>query len=74
MKFWQEKLPNFIYDINYEKLTENKEDEVKKLLRFCELNWEEDCLNLQTENQCNELGIFDRKRNRRKKTGGSIIY
>jgi len=45
MKFWQEKLPNFIYDINYEKLTENKEDEVKKLLRFCELNWEEDCLN-----------------------------
>ena len=45
MKFWQEKLPNFIYDINYEKLTENKEDQVKKLLKFCNLNWEEDCLN-----------------------------
>ena len=45
MKFWQEKLPNFIYDINYEKLTENKEDEIKKLLKFCELDWEEDCLN-----------------------------
>ena len=45
MKFWQEKLPNFIYDINYEKLTENKEDEIKKLLKFCDLNWEEDCLN-----------------------------
>jgi len=45
MKFWKEKLPDFIYDINYEKLTENKEDEIKKLLKFCELNWEEDCLN-----------------------------
>ncbi len=45
MKFWQEKLPNFIYDINYEKLTENKEDEIKKLIKFCELDWEEDCLN-----------------------------
>ena len=45
MKFWQEKLPNFIYDINYEKLTENKEDEIKKLLKFCELDWEENCLN-----------------------------
>ncbi len=45
MKFWREKLPNFIYDINYEKLTENKEDEVKKLLKFCELDWEENCLN-----------------------------
>ena len=43
MKFWQEKLPNFIYDINYEKLTENKEDQVKKLLNFCNLNWEENC-------------------------------
>jgi len=45
MKFWKEKLPNFIYDINYEKLTENKEDEIKKLLKFCELDWEKDCLN-----------------------------
>jgi len=45
IKFWQEKLPNFIYNINYERLTENKEDEVKKLLKFCELDWEEDCLN-----------------------------
>jgi len=45
MEFWQKKMPNFIYDINYEKLTKNKEEEVKKLLKFCELGWEEDCLN-----------------------------
>ena len=45
MEFWQKKMPNFIYDINYEKLTENKEEEVKKLLKFCNLGWEEDCLN-----------------------------
>ena len=45
MDFWKKKLPNFIYDVNYEKLTENKEDEIKKLLKFCELDWEENCLN-----------------------------
>ena len=45
IKFWKEKLPNFIYDINYEKLTENKENEIKKLLKFCELKWEKGCLN-----------------------------
>ena len=45
MKFWRKTLPNFIHDINYEKLTENKEDQVKKLLKFCDLNWEKDCLN-----------------------------
>ena len=35
MEFWQKKMPNFIYNINYEKLTKNKEEEVKNLLKFC---------------------------------------
>jgi len=45
MKFWDKKLNKFIYNLNYEKLIENKEKEIKKILSFCNLNWEEDCLN-----------------------------
>ena len=45
MKFWEKKIPNFIYNLNYEKLINNPEEQVEKLINFCELNWEEDCLN-----------------------------
>ena len=45
MKFWKKKLPDFIYDISYEKLIENQKEETKKLLNFCDLNWDENCLN-----------------------------
>ena len=34
-----------IYEINYEKLVSNKEDEIKKLIKFCGLVWDPICLN-----------------------------
>ncbi len=45
MKFWKSKIPEFIHDVEYEKLVENKESEIKKILDFCELEWDEKCLN-----------------------------
>jgi len=45
MKFWEEKIPDYIYNLNYEKLINNPKEQIEKLLNFCELNWEEDCLN-----------------------------
>jgi len=45
MSFWKEKLPDFIYDVQYEKLISNPEFEIKNLLNFCDLKWEESCLN-----------------------------
>ena len=45
MEFWNQKIPNFIYNIKYEKLVENKKDEIKKLINFCGLKWEDQCLN-----------------------------
>jgi len=45
MKFWEKKIPNFIYNLNYEKLINNPKEQIEKLLNFCELNWEEDCIN-----------------------------
>jgi len=44
MEFWKQLLPDFIYDISYEKLVENQEFESKKLLDFCNLNWDKNCL------------------------------
>jgi len=45
MVFWHELFPNQIYDISYEDLTANQEQETKKLLRYCELDWDENCMN-----------------------------
>ena len=44
MKFWKSKIPNFIHDVNYESLVQDKEKEIKKILDFCELEWDEKCL------------------------------
>ncbi len=44
MSFWNQSIPNFIYDVNYEKLISNTSDEVKNLINFCDLDWEQDCL------------------------------
>ena len=44
MKFWKSKIPDFIYDVEYENLVQNKDTEIKNILNFCELKWDEKCL------------------------------
>ena len=44
MSFWRERYPDSIYDLCYEDLTENQEEETRKMLAFCNLEWEEQCL------------------------------
>ncbi|MHA1538319.1 MAG: sulfotransferase family protein, partial [Alphaproteobacteria bacterium] len=44
MDFWRAKFPNRIYDLGYESLTENQEAETRKLLEYCNLDWEDQCL------------------------------
>ncbi len=43
MAFWHECFPGRIYDVRYESLTENQEDETRKLLAYCDLDWEDGC-------------------------------
>ena len=45
MKFWHKTFPSKIYDISYERLTTHQEDETHKLLKYCELDWDNNCLN-----------------------------
>ena len=44
MDFWKSKIPNFIHDVEYEKLVKDKESEIKKILNFCDLKWDAKCL------------------------------
>jgi tetratricopeptide (TPR) repeat protein len=45
MNFWYKLFPNQIYDVNYEKLTTNQKIETQNLLKYCDLDWDEHCLN-----------------------------
>lgn len=44
MALWGELYGDAIYSINYERLTEHQEEESQKLLAFCGLEWEPQCL------------------------------
>jgi len=44
MNFWKEQYPNTIYNAQYEKIIEDPENEIKNMIKFCNLSWEEDCL------------------------------
>tara|TARA_B100001057_G_C22858417_1_gene953532 strand:+ start:117 stop:1658 length:1542 start_codon:yes stop_codon:yes gene_type:complete len=45
IKFWIGKINNFIYNVEYEKLIQNPKAEIKKMVNFCDLEWDENCLN-----------------------------
>ena len=45
MDFWHTLYPKKIYDISYEELTKNQKNETQKLLNYCELDWDDNCLN-----------------------------
>lgn len=42
--FWRNRFPDNILDLCYEDLTVNTEAEIRSLLSFCGLEWEEECL------------------------------
>ena len=44
MNFWDEKYPNKIFNLNYEYLVEKPEENIKKLLEYCDLKWDQNCL------------------------------
>ncbi len=45
MSFWKKKIPEAFLDIEYERLISNPREEIKKILNYCELNWEDNCYN-----------------------------
>jgi len=51
MKFWKRKTPESIYDIHYENLIDSPVEEIKKLIKFCNLSWDKNCLNFHKKNK-----------------------
>ena len=47
MKFWNFKFPNEIYNLTYENLLKDSTSEIKKIISFCDLPWDKECLNFQ---------------------------
>ena len=50
MSYWKGIFGNEIYDLQYEKLVSDSENEIKKLIDYLDLDWSEECLN-QTSNK-----------------------
>jgi len=44
MKYWEKDFKHDIYNIQYEYLVDKPKDEIKKLLKFCDLDWDESCM------------------------------
>ena len=51
MNFWKEKVPNFIYSTDYESIVKNQEQESKKIIKFCDLSWDPNCLSFYKNNK-----------------------
>ena len=47
MEHWHRLFPGKIYDISYEMLVNDTENQVRNLLNYCNLPWESDCLHFQ---------------------------
>ena len=45
MAYWNKVLPGFMYNLSYEELILDQQDQTKSLLDFCDLPWDETCLN-----------------------------
>ena len=44
MRHWNDVMPGRVLCVNYEDVVEDTEKEVRRMLEWCELPWEEDCL------------------------------
>ena len=51
MAFWHQALPGRIYDLEYEVLTEDQENQTRKLIDHLGLHWDDACLSPQDNNR-----------------------
>ena len=44
MSFWNNKFKDKIYNLSYEDLVSNPDAQIKLLIKFCDLDWDANCL------------------------------
>ena len=58
MKFWNKLFNNEIYNLKYEDLVNDKENKIKELIKYCDLDWNDKCLDtLKNTNPIKTLSI-----------------
>tara|TARA_Y100000768_G_scaffold139238_1_gene103745 strand:- start:1395 stop:2948 length:1554 start_codon:yes stop_codon:yes gene_type:complete len=62
--FWKNIFPQDIYSVKYEKLVEEPKVEIKKLIKFCELEWDVNCLNHHTNKSVIKTASINQARKR----------
>ena len=63
MEYWRKKFPDNIYDLNCEKLIKNPEIEIKNMIKFCDLEWQEKCLDFhKTKRSIKTLSVAEARK------------
>lgn len=59
LEFWRARLPGAFHEVQYEALVANPEEETRKLIAACGLDWEDACLNFhQNTRKVDTLSVF----------------
>lgn len=59
LDFWRERVPDWFYEVQYEDLVSNPEEETRKLIAACGLDWEDACLNFhENKRKVETLSVF----------------
>ena len=63
MNFWNKLFSGKIYHLEYEKVINNPRDEIKNLIKFCDLEWEDNCLNFyNTKRSIKTLSVSEARK------------
>ena len=62
MKHWNEVLPMNILNLQYEDLISSQESQTRQLLEFCDLEWDEDCMEFHKLERTIATASFDQVR------------
>lgn len=57
--FWREKMPEGFMEIHYEDLIDDPEKHARALIDYCDLEWQDDCLNFhKSKRQVKTLSVY----------------
>lgn len=59
IEFWRERVPDWFYEVQYEALVSNPEEETRKLIAACGLEWEDACLSFhENKRKVQTLSVY----------------
>ena len=62
INFWNSFLEKKIYNLNYNSLIQNPRNEIQRILKFCQLDWDENCLSHELNTKSIKTASFTQAR------------